>query len=67
MGSPRQESWSMLPFPPPGDLPNREIETVSLASPSLQVDFFLPLSHLEALHLDRCQQIALPSKNGHSY
>ena len=26
MGFPRQEYWSGLPFPPPGDLPNPGIE-----------------------------------------
>ena len=31
MGFSRQEYWSGLPFPPPGDLPNLEIEPVSLA------------------------------------
>ena len=31
MGFPRQEYWGMLPFPPPGDLPNPEIELVSPA------------------------------------
>ena len=35
MGFPRQEYWSVLPFPPPGDLPNPGIETVSLGSPAL--------------------------------
>ena len=25
MGFSRQESWSGLPFPPPGDLPNQEL------------------------------------------
>ena len=29
MGFSRQESWSGLPFPPPGDLPNPEIGPVS--------------------------------------
>ena len=33
MGLPRQEYWSGLPFPPPGDLLNPGIEPVSLASP----------------------------------
>ena len=42
MGFPRQENWSGLPFPPPGDLPNAGIEPTS---PALQVDY-LPLSHL---------------------
>ena len=35
MGFSRQEFWSGLPFPSPGDLPNPGIE---LRSPSLQVD-----------------------------
>ena len=33
----RQEYWSGLPFPPPGDLPNPGIKPVF---PALQVDFF---------------------------
>ena len=32
----RQEYWSGLPCPPPGDLPNLGIELISLASPALQ-------------------------------
>ena len=31
MGFSRQEYWSGLPFPPPGDLPNPGTETVSSA------------------------------------
>ena len=31
MGFPRQEYWSELPFPSPGDLPDPEIEPLSLA------------------------------------
>ena len=31
MGSPRQECWRGLPFPPPGDLPDPGIEPVSPA------------------------------------
>ena len=30
MGFPRQEYWSVLPFPPPGDLPDPGIEPESL-------------------------------------
>ena len=26
MGFPRQEYWTVLPFPPPGDLPDPDIE-----------------------------------------
>ena len=37
MGFSRQESWSGLPFPSPGNLPNPEIECRSLA---LQADSF---------------------------
>ena len=35
MNFPRQEYWSGLPCSPPGDLPDPEIESMSLASPSL--------------------------------
>ena len=35
MGFSRQEYWSELSFPPPGDLPNPEIEPSSLESPAL--------------------------------
>ena len=31
MESPRQEYWSGLPFPPPGNLPNPGIESLSPA------------------------------------
>ena len=34
----RQEYWSGLPFPPPGDLPNPGIKPVSPGSLALQVD-----------------------------
>ena len=34
----RQEYWSGLPFHPPGDLPNPEIEPASPVSPALQAD-----------------------------
>ena len=36
----RQEYWIGLPFPPPGDLPDPEIEPTSLASPALAGGFF---------------------------
>ena len=50
MGFSRQEYWSGLPCPPPGDLPDPGIETRSPAAPALQVTS-LPLSHWEALIL----------------
>ena len=41
----RKEYWSGLPFPPPGDLPNPEMEpALTFASTALQADS-LPLSH----------------------
>ena len=36
----RQEYWSGLPFPPPGDLPNPGIELTSPASLALAGGFF---------------------------
>ena len=36
----KQEYWSGLPFPPPGDLPKPGIEPVSLASAALAGRFF---------------------------
>ena len=40
IGFSRQEYWSELPFPSPGDLPNLGIEPKSLASPALAGRFF---------------------------
>ena len=36
----RQEYWSGLPFPPPGTLPEPEIELMSIASPALAGGLF---------------------------
>ena len=49
MGFSRQEYWSGLPFPPPGDLPDPGIKPVSPALAGkffFFFFFFLPLSHL---------------------
>ena len=35
----RQEHWNGFPFPPPGDFPDPEIESASLASPALEGRF----------------------------
>ena len=45
MGAFRQEYWSVLPFPFPGDLPDPWSQPVSPASSTVQADC-LPLSHL---------------------
>jgi len=44
----RQEYWSGLPFPPPGDLPNPGIKPVSPTSPALAGEFFTTSSTWEA-------------------
>ena len=49
MGFSRQEYWSGLPCPPPGDLPNPRTEPVSLASPALAGRFFTTSATWEAL------------------
>ena len=43
MGFPRPECWSGLPFPSPGNLPDRGIKpVVPVASPALQADSLTP-------------------------
>ena len=50
MGFSRQEYWSGLPCPPPGDPPNPETEPVPLKSPALASGFFTTSAPWEALH-----------------
>ena len=40
LGLSRQESWSGLPYPPPGNLPQPGIKPTSLMSPTLTFGFF---------------------------
>ena len=49
MGFFRQEYWSGLPFPSPGDLPNPGIEPMSPAVPALTGGFFTVGTTWEAL------------------
>ena len=49
MGVPRQEYWSGLPCPTPGDLPNPGTELMSLVSPALAGEFFTTHAPWEAL------------------
>ena len=49
VGFPRQEYWSGLPFPSPGDLPDPGIEPMSPAFPALAGRFFT-LCHLGSPH-----------------
>ena len=48
MGFSRQEYWSGLPFPAPGDLPDPGIESASLMSPALAGGFFTTSTSWEA-------------------
>ena len=48
MGFSRQEDWSELPCPSPGDLPDPGIEPVSLTSPALAGGFFTTSTTWEA-------------------
>ena len=49
MGFPRQEYWSGLPCPPPGDLPNPGIKCTSLMSPALAGGFFITSATWEVM------------------
>ena len=44
----RQEFWSGMPFPTPGNLPHPGIEPASLASPALAGGFFTNSTNWEA-------------------
>jgi len=44
----RQEYWSRLPFPTPGDLPDPRIEPASLVPPVLAGGFFYHCTTWEA-------------------
>ena len=46
MGFPRQEYWSGLLFPSPGDFPDPRIKPESSVSPALEVVDSLPLCYL---------------------
>ena len=59
MGFPRQEYWSGVPFPPPGDLPDPEIEPTSLKSPALAGGFF-PIQFSAVQSLSHIQLLATP-------
>ena len=54
MGFSRQEYWSGLPCPPPGDLPRPGIEPAALTSPALTGGFFTTGVTREALPLSVC-------------
>ena len=57
MGFSRQEYWSGLPCPPPGDLPHPGIEPGSLTSPALADRFFTTSATWEPLMINAFQLI----------
>ena len=60
----RQESWSGLPCPPPGDLPSLGIKPVPLKSPAMAGRFFTTSAAWEARSWDKSPHIQYPL---HSY
>ena len=55
MGFSRQEYWTELPYPSPGDLPDPGNEPTSLMSPALAGEFFTTSTPWEAhveIHID---------------
>ena len=59
MGFSRQEYWSGLPCPPPGDLPDPGIEFMSLASPALQADSLPTEPPGKPLYTNRASHLTL--------
>ena len=51
MGFSRQECWSVLLCPPPGDLPDIKIKPESLTSPALAREFFTTHAIWEVLDI----------------
>ena len=45
----KKKYWKVLPWPPPGDVPNPGIKTESLRSPALAGRFFTTSATWEAL------------------
>ena len=68
MGFSRQEYWSGLPFPPPGDLPDPWVQDLSVKSPALAGAFFTTSATWEAQivgsdkHLFKVQTLSLSSR-----
>ena len=60
MGFSRQEYWSGLPFPPPGDLPHPGIEPASFMSPA-----WVPLAPPGKPHSDGLEMLLKGAPGGH--
>ena len=64
MGFSRQEYWSGLPCPPPGDLPDPGIKLVSLMSAALAGGLFTSASWEAPAHSKRGQKVNAPVPSG---
>ena len=53
----RQEYWSGLPLPPPGDLPDPGIKPKSLLSPALAGEFFTTVQPGKSWFISKIQDI----------
>ena len=58
MAFPRQECWSGLPFPTPGDLLDPGTKPVSLISPALAGEFFASSSTWEECDLMKVKSLS---------
>ena len=66
MGFSRQEYWSRLPCPPPGDLPDSGTEHMSLMSPVLAGRFPTNSAAWEAHTYNKFPLYCIPSHSEHS-
>ena len=64
MGFSRQEYWSGLPCPPPGELPNPGIKPASCVSPTLAGRFFTTSNTWDALTVGGATTAPLDSSRG---
>ena len=60
VGFSRQEYWSKLPCPPPGDLPDPGTEPISLMSPALAGRFFTTSTTWEAFLRNKSKLTVFP-------
>ena len=67
MGLSRQEYWSELPFPPPGDRPNPGVESTFPVSPALAGRFLTiappgkPQTNYQEWGLNPCRHMSIES------
>ena len=65
MGFPRQEYWSGLPFPPPGDHPDAGIKPLFPASPALAGRFFTTVPPAKPCQLKTVTRYLVPQELSH--